>query len=472
MLDSSALGLLDALRTRAWAQRDSDWHDRKEKLRALRRAFISRRSDLKRAIYTDFGRPPTETDLIEYLPTLGELDGAIANVKHWSRPTRLSTPLSLTGATSEVIPEPKGLCLIISPWNYPVNLALSPLISCIAAGNTALLKPSEFTPATCGFLRDLIGSVFRDNEVGILEGGPEVSQALLEQPFDHIFFTGSPQIGRVVMAAAAKGPTSVTLELGGKSPALVQSSANIADTARKLVWAKFVNAGQTCIAPDYILVESDIAASFKEALCRRIRQVYPSETKAGRRGSDYTQIITKRHASRLLDLIADARDRGAKVLLGGTGDIDDRYISPTVLDQISPDMKISKEEIFGPVLPVIEVGNLDEAIAHVNAAPPPLSSYIFTRDKKASKQFFTQAPAGGSCVNHALVHFGNEKLPFGGIGPSGIGRSHGQAGFNAFSNMRSVMRDRFSPTHFFFPPYTSKKKTMMNAFMRFMSGFS
>ncbi len=465
-LDGEFIIQLDRLRKRAQTGRSEGWQPRKDKLKALRRAFVERRRELQQALAADLGRAPTETDLVEYLPVIGDLDLAIANVRRWSQPERASTPFALLGARSEVIPQPKGLCLIIAPWNYPASLILGPLISCIAAGNAAVLKPSEFTPATCRYLRGLIGAVFDADEVSIVEGGPETAESLLAQPFDHIFFTGSPKIGRIVMAAAAKGPTSVTLELGGKSPALVHKSADIADTARKLVWSKFVNAGQTCIAPDYVLADAAIADELKAALAARIREVYSRETAEGQRGEDFAAIVSPRHAERLIDMIQDAREKGANVIVGGTGDAASRFVAPTLIDGIKPDMRVDQEEIFGPILPVRTIADLDAGLAHVNAGPPPLASYIFTKDSAAADRFLAEAPAGGSCVNHALIHFGNETLPFGGIGASGIGRSHGKAGFEAFSNLRAVMRDRFSMTHLFFPPYTKALKAQMAAFLR------
>lgn len=461
---------LERLHLRAQAQRLEGWWPRKEKLCALRRAFVATRQELQDAISADLGRAHTETDVIEYLPVLGEVDNAIANVRRWCRPQRQSASLAFLGTRSEIIPQPKGVCLILAPWNYPVSLMLGPLVSCIAAGNAAVLKPSEFAPATCHYLQELTASVFGSDEVIVVEGGPETAEALLAQPFNHIFFTGSPAIGRIVMEAAAKGPTSVTLELGGKSPAFVHESADIDNAVRKLVWGKFVNAGQTCIAPDYLLAEANIADELKAALIRRIREVYPAETAAGRRGSDFAAIVTPHHTQRLLDMIEDAREKGANILIGGTVDAASRFVAPTLMDNISSDMRVTREEIFGPILPVLTVPNLENGIAHVNAGPPPLASYIFARDKRAANRFITEVPAGGSCVNNALIHFGNEKLPFGGIGQSGIGRSHGKAGFEAFSNMRAVMRDRFSLTHLFFPPYTAAVKARVSAFLRIRRG--
>lgn len=465
-LDGELILQLGRLRTRAQAKRGEDWRPRRDRLKALRRALVERRRALQDALAADLGRPPTETDLVEYLPIIGELDHTAAHVPRWSRPQNLLTPLALTGARSQVIPQPKGLCLIIGPWNYPASLILGPLISCIAAGNTAVLKPSEFTPATGGFLRDLIGAAFPPDEVMLVEGGPETAETLLAQPFDHIFFTGSPKVGRIVMAAAAKGPTSVTLELGGKSPALVHASADIADAAAKLVWAKCVNAGQTCIAPDYVLADAAIAEALKAALAARIRTVFPREIAEGRRGEDLAAIVSPRHAERLIALIRDARDKGAAVLIGGSGDAAARFVAPTLMDGITPDMRLAQEEIFGPILPVYTIADLDAGIAHVNAGPPPLASYIFAKDRAATDRFIAEVPAGGSCVNHALIHFGNETLPFGGIGASGIGRAHGKAGFDDFSNRRAVMRDGFSLTHLFFPPYTKRLKAQMAAFLR------
>jgi aldehyde dehydrogenase (NAD+) len=469
-LDNRFDSQLERLRKRAQEKRAEGWKPRQLKLRAMRHAFVNRRRQLQEALAADLNRPALETDLLEYLPTLGELDRAIANIRRWSKPGKVLTPLALIGARSEIVPQPKGLCLILSPWNYPASLSLAPLVSCIAAGNTAVLKPSEFTPATNGYLRELIADVFDADEVAVIEGGPEVAGGLLAQPFGHIFFTGSPQVGRLVMAAAAKQPVSVTLELGGKSPALVLKSANIADAARKIVWGKFVNSGQTCIAPDYVLVEEPIAGKLKEALAQRINEVYRVETTEGRPGNDYTAIVTARHTARLLEIIEDARKKGATILTGGKGDSTQRFVAPTLMSGITAEMRAGQEEIFGPILPVMPVKDLDAAIAHVNASPPPLASYIFSKDKAATGRFIAEAPAGGTCVNHTLIHFANEKLPFGGIGPSGIGRSHGKAGFESFSNMRAVMRDRVSPTRLFFPPYTGRGRALMSAFLTFMRG--
>ncbi len=465
-LDGDLAARLDALRQRARAQRTASWRDRREKLRALRRAFVERRQSLEEALAVDLGRPPTETDLVEYLPVIGELDRAIADIHRWSQPRKMSTPFALFGARSQVIPQPKGVCLILAPWNYPALLVLGPLVSCVAAGNTAVVKPSEFTPATCAYLRGLIAAVFDTAEVIVVEGGPETSTALLDQPFDHIFFTGSPNVGRIVMAAAAKWPISVTLELGGKSPALVHRTADIADTAKKLVWGKFLNAGQTCIAPDYILAEAPVADALKQALAARMRRVYPVEVDQGVRGGDYAAIVSERHAARLIDMVADARGKGARILAGGAADAGTRFVAPTLLDAVTPAMRVAQEEIFGPILPVYAIADLDAGIAHVNAGAAPLASYFFGKDGAAADRFLAEVPAGGSCVNHTLIHFSNEALPFGGIGPSGIGRSHGEAGFEAFSNLRAVMRDRFSMTHRFFPPYTKSLKAQMSAFLR------
>jgi aldehyde dehydrogenase (NAD+) len=457
---------LGALRRSAQDCRLEHWTRRRDRLKSLRRALVKRRHALQEALAQDLGRAATETDIVEYLPLIGELDLAIANVGRWARPRRVGTPISLFGARSEVIPQPKGVCLIISPWNYPVLLALGPLISCIAAGNTAVLKPSEFAPASTAFLQEVVAEVFSPAQVLVADGGPELSEALLKEKFDHIFFTGSPKIGRIVMTAAANGPTSVTLELGGKSPAYVHKSANLDDTVAKLVWGKFVNAGQTCIAPDYILADAEIADRLKAALAARIRAIYPLETGARRRGVDLTAIISQRHAERLLDLITDARDKGAQVLVGGEGDAAARFVAPTLIDGVTGEMRLLREEIFGPILPVVTVADADEAIRHINADAPPLASYVFSDDSSISDRYIAAAPAGGSCVNTALVHFGNERLSFGGIGPSGIGRSHGEAGFEAFSNLRAVMRDRFSMTRMIFPPYTRRVQRQLSALLR------
>jgi aldehyde dehydrogenase (NAD+) len=457
---------LGALRQRAQEHRVEEWRGRRERLKALRAAFKARRSALQKALAADLGRAPTETDIVEYLPAFSEIGTAIANVKRWSRPRPVKTPITFFGVRSEIVPQPKGVCLIISPWNYPVLLAIGPLASAIAAGNTAVIKPSEYTPASSALIREIVSEALDPAEALVIEGGPEVSEALLRERFDHIFFTGSPQVGRIVMAAAAKGPTSVTLELGGKSPAYVHKSADLKDTVGKLVWAKYLNAGQTCIAPDHILADPEIAEPLKQALAERIAKVYPREIGEGIRGPDLAAIVSPRHAERLAAMIDDARSKGASILAGGQSDPGVRFVAPTLIDGVTSDMHIAQEEIFGPILPVITVSGAQAAIDHVNAGPPPLASYIFTRDAKTADHYIAAAPAGGSCVNTALVHFGNEHLPFGGIGPSGIGRSHGEAGFEAFSNMRAVMRDRFSMIRMIFPPYNRNVRRQFAAMLR------
>ncbi len=465
-LDQTFGGRIVALREKAQLQRSESWRTRQARLRTLRLAFVKRRAALQDALARDLGRAAAETDIVEYMPMIGEIDHAIARIGRWTKPQRHTTPISLFGARSEVLPQPKGVCLIMAPWNYPANLVIGPLISCIAAGNTAVVKPSELAPATCAYLRDLFAEAFEPDEVALIEGGPEVAESLIEERFDHVFFTGSPRVGRLVMAAAAKGPTSVTLELGGKSPAYVHKSADLADAAAKLVWGKFINAGQTCIAPDYVLADASIAEALKQALADRVRKIYPLETSEGRRGNDLTAIISERHAERLVDLISDARAKGAKIIVGGAADPAARFVAPTVLDGITAAMRLDQEEIFGPLLPVRTVADADAAIAHVNAAPPPLASYIFTGETDVADRFLAEAPAGGSCVNNALLQFANERLPFGGIGPSGIGRSHGKAGFEAFSNMHSVVRDRFTLSRLLFPPYNANVKRQLSFLLR------
>jgi aldehyde dehydrogenase (NAD+) len=457
---------LGALRQRAQEQRLEDWRGRRERLKALRAAVTGRREALRQALANDLGRAATETDLVEYMPTVSEIDTAIGHVRRWSRPRSVHTPITFFGVRSEIVPQPKGVCLIIAPWNYPVLLAIGPLTSAIAAGNTAVIKPSEFTPASSALIREIVSEALDPAEALIVEGGPETSEALLRERFDHIFFTGSPQVGRIVMAAAARGPTSVTLELGGKSPAYVHKSADLDDAVAKLVWAKYLNAGQTCIAPDHILADAEIAEPLKQALAARIAKVYPRETREGRRGPDLAAIVSPRHAERLAAMIEDARGKGARVLAGGGSDAAARFVAPTLMDNVTADMRLAQEEIFGPILPVIAVSGVAAAIDHVNAGPPPLASYIFTRERQAADRYIAAAPAGGSCVNTALIQFGNEHLPFGGIGPSGIGRSHGEAGFEAFSNMRGVMRDRFSMIRMVFPPYGASVRRQVGALLR------
>ncbi len=424
--------------------RSSTAAERIAKIKKLRDAVLAHTEAWYEAAYADFKKPPGEVDLAELLPVCAEANDNIRHVKKWMKPKRVWPTLLTAGTNSHVQFMPRGRCLIISPWNYPLNLTFGPLISAIGAGNTVMVKPSEMTPHMSALMCKIIRETFSDDEVAIFEGQADVAQALLELPFNHIFFTGSPAIGKQVMAAAAKHLASVTLELGGKSPTIVDASADISQATQNVMWAKFANAGQTCIAPDHVFVHQSVKQQFVDACIRIIEKAY-GKTLAEQQGSPHlAHVVNARHTQRIHALMEDAQAKGAKLLTGGGVAADDNFIAPTLLDVGDEPSRLMEEEIFGPVLPVIGYTDLDAVIARINAAPNPLALYIYSRTQSNIDQVLQQTASGGACVNHALVHFMHAKLPFGGLNNSGIGHAHGIYGFKAFSHEKAVVRAPFS----------------------------
>jgi aldehyde dehydrogenase (NAD+) len=436
--------VFDAQAATALRLRSSTANERIAKIRRLRNAVIAHTEDWYHAAYLDFKKPQGEVDLAEILPVCMEANDAIRNLKKWMKPTHVWPTLLTLGTRSHVQHTPRGRCLIIGPFNYPVNLTLGPLVSAIAAGNTAILKPSELTPHLSGLICKVVREVFTEDEVAIFEGEAEVSQALLALPFDHIFFTGSPTIGKYVMGAAAKNLTSVTLELGGKSPTIIDETANLKLAATNIMWAKFANAGQTCIAPDYVFVHENVKDAWLACCREQLIKAYGTTLDAQKSSPHLAHIVNGRHTTRIKALLDDAQAQGARTIMGGGSSEGECFIQPTLLDQVSPTSRIMEEEIFGPLLPVMGYNNLDEVIAHINEGPKPLSLYIYSRNNAHIDKVLTQTVSGGACVNHALVQFLQGNLPFGGINNSGIGNAHGHYGFKAFSHERGVVRTQFS----------------------------
>ena len=437
-------------------------------LSRLKVTLKRRENDIIEALYADFRKPESEVRLTELFPVYQEISHARRHLRSWLRPHRVHGSLGMFGTAAEVRYQAKGVCLIISPWNYPVNLSFGPLVSALAAGNTAIIKPSELTPTTSALIRDIVEETFPRDLVAVCEGDARVSQALLDLPFDHIFFTGSPQVGKIVMAAAAKHLTSVTLELGGKSPTIVDSTANIEHAARKIVWGKFANNGQTCIAPDHVYVARDRAPALVDALRREIRRVYGQTDSQQKSGPDYCRIVNRRHFERLSALTDDATSRGATVLEGGARDPGQNYFSPTILGGTTPQMAISQEEIFGPVLPIIEYDDISSVVDAINTGQKPLAIYIYGNDDSTREYIIKKTSSGGVCVNHNVVHFLHPNLPFGGVNNSGIGTAHGFYGFKAFSHERAVLRDKFSILGLLFPPYTARVKQLIELTVRIL----
>jgi len=444
----------DALHAAFAREPNPDASVRRDRLARLLAMTRERERDFVEAIDRDFGhRSSHETRLAElYIVTAGARY-AIANVRRWMRPQRIATPIQLLPGSARVLPQPLGVAGVVSPWNYPVQLALAPAIGALAAGNRVMLKPSEVTSATSALLAEAIAQRFAPDEFTVVTGGAETGAAFARLPFDHLFFTGSTAVGRIVAKAAAENLTPVTLELGGKSPAIVDASADLAVVAPRIAVGKLLNAGQTCIAPDYALVPERRVDAFVEAVKRAIGRLYPDPL----RGPDYTAIVNARHYERLVALVEDARAKGATIVSipeGAAPDPETRRIPPTLVVGANESMQLMHEEIFGPILPVERYARLDDAIAAVTRRPRPLACYVFAEDRAVRDRILHETIAGGVTVNDTLWHFAHEELPFGGVGASGIGAYHGEAGFRTFSHMKSVfVQPRRTAATLLAPPY-------------------
>lgn len=421
----------------AQAIKNSTAKERKEKLSKLKNVCMDYQQKIQEALYADLHKAAVEADYTELYNVVTEARYAISNLDEWMTPHEVETPLMYIGSSSKIIFEPKGVCLILSPWNYPFQLPMQHLVSCVAAGNTAIIKPSEFTPNTSVLLKEIIGKIFNENEVAVVLGDYSVSSELLKLKFDHIHFTGSPNVGKVVMHAAAEHLTTVTLELGGKSPAIIDESANIDAAVKKISWGKFVNLGQTCIAPDYVLIHESKKEEFIAKFKTNAEKFFTSTPK---QSADLARIVNNKHFNRLKGLLEDAVLRGAKVEYGGDLDESQNYISPTLLSNVLLDSKIMEEEIFGPLLPLVTFKTMDEALKIVNGKEKPLALYVFSGKSKVSDYVVNNTSAGGTCINDNLVHISQPNLPFGGINNSGIGKSTGYFGFKEFSNERAVLK--------------------------------
>lgn len=431
-----------------------------EKLRSIETYMLAHKQLLCDALYADFRKPSTEVIIAELLGVKKEINYMIKHLKSWMRPQKVGTPLMLMGTHGQIQLEPKGMCLIIAPWNYPFNLAINPLVHAIAAGNAIMLKPSEMSEHTSAFINKMITALFDPSEVAVFEGDASVASYLLEQKFDHIFFTGSPVIGKKVMEAASKHLCSVTLELGGKSPAIIDESAEISSSAQKIAWGKFLNNGQTCIAPDYLYVHEKINFQFLQALEHAIAGFYGTGSEIAT-SKDYARIVNKRHFNRIKHLVDEAVLLGAKILIGGDFDESTCFMSPTILTNCTIDMQIMQEEIFGPILPVMTFKNEVEITGYLSQEEKPLALYIFSQNQIFS-DFIIQNTSSGSClINDCLIQFGHDELPFGGVNNSGIGKSGGKFGFLEFSHAKSVLVQRTNLVRYFYPPYTAKRKWLI-----------
>jgi len=450
--------------------RSSTSAERIAKIRKLRDAVIAHKEQLYAAAYADFRKPKGEVDLAEILPVCVEANDAMRHLKKWMSPKKVWPTLLTLGTRSYIQHQPRGRCLIIGPFNYPVNLTLGPLVSAIAAGNTAILKPSELTPNTSAVITKIIRETFSEDEVAIFEGEADVSQSLQKLPFDHIFFTGSPAIGKLVMGAAAKHLASVTLELGGKSPVIVDATANLQLAACNLMWSKFANAGQTCIAPDYVYVHESVKEQLIEACRLELKKAYGESLSDQINSPDLAHIVNERHTTRLQSLLEDAKAHGARTLTGGESSIKDCFVQPTLLDNISAGARILEEEIFGPLLPFIGFSSIDSVIEAINQGDKPLALYIFSKNNAEIEKILQRTSSGGVCVNHSLMQFLHSNLPFGGVKNSGVGNGHGYYGFRAFSHERGVVKTilPFAATLFKAGKVPNYIRKVLNASFKFL----
>ncbi len=409
------------------------------------------------AVYQDFKKPPFETFGTEIGLIINEINFALKNLEKWIRPE--SVPSSLVNFPSKnyILKEPYGNVLIIAPWNYPIQLCLLPLVGALAAGNTAVIKPSELTTQTSSVLDKLIASYFQHEVATVVLGGVETSSELLELPFNYIFFTGSTRVGKIIMQSAAKRLIPVTLELGGKTPCIVDESADLEISARRIVWGKFVNAGQTCVAPDYLLVQDSIKAEFQTHLKSAVQQLYGEDPS---KSDDFTRIINDAHFDRLASLL-----NNGSVVIGGQTDASQRYIAPTILENITWDDPIMKDEIFGPILPLLTFSEIEDAIAQIHRTTRPLALYLFTTKDDIEKKVLEQVSFGGGAINDTIAQLGNHHLSFGGVGASGFGSYHGKASFDSFSHQKSIMKKNFLvdiPLRY--APYDDKIKWLKTIF--------
>ncbi|MCF8276448.1 MAG: aldehyde dehydrogenase family protein [Flavobacteriales bacterium] len=437
-------------------QRDYFWSHatkpaafRKKQLNKLKAAFRKHEENLLAALKQDLNKPKQEALATEIEVTVAEIDHYLRHLDDWMEPERVPTPLFFQPGSSMIVPEPYGVVLIIAPWNYPVKNLFGPLLGAIAAGNTAVVKPSEISPNCSKAIADLIKDTFDPEYIVSIEGGVPETTELLNERFDYLLFTGGTEIGRIIYQAAAKHLTPVTLELGGKSPCIIDTDINLNVAAKRLVWGKFQNAGQTCIAPDYIYVNNKIKAKFLEKLKQYIGEFFGPADKPS---DDLGRLISDRHFQRVSKMLT------GDIIVGGVTDAATRYISPTIIDNVTNDHPAMQEEIFGPVMPIIGYDNFDEVINHINAGERPLAMYLFSNDSKLKKRLMNETSSGAICVNETMVHAGQPNLPFGGVGNSGIGAYNGKLGFDTFSHMKPVMTRSFlGDVAQKYPPYSKAK---------------
>lgn len=436
--------------------RPLEW--RRAQLRRIKTMLQEHEAELSAALGADLGKPPIEAFLADIGFVVSDVDLTLKHLDRWTRPRRVRTPMTSQPATSRIVREPLGVALVIAPWNYPVQLLLAPMVAAITAGNAVVAKPSELAPETSRVVTRLIREYLDPEAVAVVEGGVAETTAVLAERFDYIFYTGNGRVARVVMEAAAKNLTPLTLELGGKSPTIVARDAKIDLAARRICWGKFLNAGQTCVAPDYILVDRSVEDRLVTALADTVRSFYGPDP---RQSPDYARIVNDAHFRRLEKLLGDG-----EVVVGGETDDTARYIAPTILRGVSFDSPLMEEEIFGPILPVIAVDGVGEAIAMVNRRDKPLALYVFTESRETADLVIRETSSGGACINATVLHLSNAELPFGGVGESGMGAYHGESGLATFSHHKSVMaRSTRFDVPIMYPPYSKLKEQLFRRFL-------
>jgi aldehyde dehydrogenase (NAD+) len=436
---------------------------RLQQLGALKRMLEERSSEIEDALFLDLGKNPAEAQLTEIGIVLSEIELTLSHLRGWLRPRRVGVPLAIAPASASTLLEPLGVVLVIAPWNYPVQLLLAPVVGALAAGNAVLLKPSELAPATSALMASLVPEYLDPRAVAVVEGGVPETTELLAERFDHIFYTGNGAVGRIVMTAAAKHLTPVTLELGGKSPVYVDDTVDLAATARRIVWGKFMNAGQTCVAPDYLLATAEVSAALTPHLIDAIGELYDGDPRSS---SSYGRIVNDHHFARLTALLA-----GERVLAGGRSDERTRYLAPTLLGDVARDAPVMQQEIFGPILPMVPVSGLDDAIAFIRAGDKPLALYAFTNSKTAARRILTETSSGAVGFGVPVAHLSVPGLPFGGVGESGMGHYHGRRSVETFSHEKAVLHKRLAPDtlRLVYPPFTERKDGFIRGLLRRLS---
>ena len=426
---------------------------RKERLKKLLHCIENNENEIVQALYNDFKKPAFEAVLTETNYVISELKDTIKNIERWAKPKKVFPSILNFPSTDSIYSEPYGKVLIIAPWNYPFQLALCPLISAVAAGNQVVLKPSELTPNTAKIIAEIVAKVFESDHVKVVEGGIEVSQKLLAQRWDYIFFTGSPNVGKIIAKAAAENLTPVTLELGGKNPCIIDETANLKLAAKRIVWGKFINAGQTCIAPDYILIQKDMKSHFTGYLKEEITKAYGENPATS---PDFARIINTKNWERLVRMM-----EAENIIFGGQTDAKDHFIAPTLIEEPALDSPIMQEEIFGPILPILSYEKEAELHSIISKYEKPLALYVFSENRIFAKRIIQNFSFGGGCINDTVVHFSNKRLPFGGVGYSGIGAYHGQLSFDIFSHKKGIVKKaNWLDLPMRYAPYKNKLKSI------------